>query len=124
MATSVLNDILSITLIAKREIPNSISELLVSGEKANYAFSTLRDVAVFTDKRLIILDTQGITGTKKEYYSLPYRSIDMWSVETSGMADLNGEIELWSKVGLFKIKLRKGIDVNEINHIIAQAVLA
>lgn len=123
MATSSLNDLLSITLIAKRDVPKTISELLVNGETANFAYSTLRDVAVFTDKRLIVLDTQGLTGTKKEYYSLPYRSIDMWSVETSGIVDLSGEIELWSKVGLFKIKLRKGIDVKEVNHIIAQAVL-
>lgn len=79
MATSSLNDLLSITLIAKRDVPKTISELLVNGETANFAYSTLRDVAVFTDKRLIVLDTQGLTGTKKRILQ-PALSFDWYVV--------------------------------------------
>ncbi len=122
MATNELNDILNITFISKREVPHKISELLIAGETADHAYSTLRDTAVFTNHRLIILDTQGVTGTKKEYYSIPYRSIDMWSVETSGILDINGEVDLWTKVGHVKIQLRKGINVTEVDSLIARSV--
>lgn len=122
MATNELNDLLNITFISKREVPKKIQDLLIEGETADYAYSTLRDTAVFTNHRLIIVDTQGVTGTKKEYYSIPYRSIDMWSVETSGILDINGEVDLWTKVGHVKIQLRKGINVKEVDTLIARSV--
>lgn len=122
MAANELNDLLNITFISKREVPQKIQELLIAGETADQAYATLRDTAVFTNHRLIILDTQGVTGTKKEYYSIPYRSIDMWSVETSGILDINGEVDLWTKVGHVKIQLRKGINVKEVDTLIARSV--
>lgn len=124
MAATELNDLLNITFISKREVPKKIQELLIEGETADHAYSTLRDVAVFTNYRLIIVDTQGVTGTKKEYYSIPYRSIDMWSVETSGILDINGEVDLWTKIGHVKIQLRKGINVKEVDTLIARSVFS
>ena len=122
MAANELNDLLNITFISKKAVPTQIQELLIDGETADFAYATLRDTAVFTNHRLIILDTQGVTGTKKEFYSIPYRSIDMWSVETSGILDINGEVDLWTKVGHVKIQLRKGINVKEIDTLIARSV--
>ena len=54
------------------DVPRDIEEILVTGEVADRAFKTVRDVAVFTNKRLIVKDVQGLTGTKVEMYSLPY----------------------------------------------------
>ena len=122
MAANELNDLLNITFISKKAVPKQIQELLIDGETADFAYATLRDTAVFTNHRLIILDTQGVTATKKEFYSIPYRSIDMWSVETSGILDINGEVDLWTKVGHVKIQLRKGINVKEIDTLIARSV--
>lgn len=122
MSANELNDLLNITFISKKAVPKQIQELLIDGETADFAYATLRDTAVFTNHRLIILDTQGVTGTKKEFYSIPYRSIDMWSVETSGILDINGEVDLWTKVGHVKIQLRKGINVKEIDTLIARSV--
>lgn len=122
MAANELTDLLNITFISKRDVPSKIQDLFIEGETADYAYSTLRDTAVFTNHRLIILDTQGVTGTKKEYYSIPYRSIDMWSVETSGILDINGEVDLCTKVGHVKIQLRKGINVKELDSLIARSV--
>ena len=122
MAANELTDLLNITFISKRDVPSKIQDLFIEGETADYAYSTLRDTAVFTNHRLIILDTQGVTGTKKEYYSIPYRSIDMWSVETSGILDINGEVDLWTKVGHVKIQLRKGINVKEVDTLITRSV--
>ncbi|WP_411843903.1 PH domain-containing protein [Salinicoccus sp. HZC-1] len=117
-------DILSWTLQFETDIPDDADELLIEGERAIKAYKTLRDSAIFTDKRLIIRDSQGLTGKKVEMYSLPYSSIDMWSTENArGMFDINAEVELWTKVGHFKINLGKKVDVRSFDRLIAQAVL-
>jgi hypothetical protein len=112
------------TLITECPIPNDVADLLVAGETAVAAYKTLRDSAIFTTKRLIVRDAQGITGKKVEIYSLPYSSIVMWSSENAGgMLDPNAEIELWTKAGHIKVNLKKGIDIRRFDKIIAQALL-
>lgn len=59
------------------------------------SFKLVRDLIVFTDKRLIIVDKQGLTGKKVEYRSMPYRSISKFSVETIGHFDLDAELKIW-----------------------------
>lgn len=67
------------------------------------AYKTFRDSAIFTNKRLIIRDAQGLTGKKVEIYSLPYSSINMWSTENAGkLLDFNAEVELWTRTGHLK----------------------
>ena len=66
------------------EIPQDISTVLAEQEYPVCAFKTVRDAAVFTNRRLIIRDAQGLTGKKVEMYSLPYSSITMWSTENAG----------------------------------------
>lgn len=115
--------ITSWTLVNEIAIPEDINPLLVEGERAVAAFKTFRDSAVFTTKRLIVRDAQGITGKKVEIYSLPYSSINMWSSENAGKLDFNSEIELWTRAGHIKIKLGKGADVRRLDSLIAWAVL-
>lgn len=117
--------ILEWTLIAECPIPQDVNELLVPGETAVAAYKTFRDAAVFTNKRLIVRDAQGLTGKKVEIYSLPYSSIDMWSTENAGrLLDFNAEVELWTKAGHIKVKLQKGIDIRKFDKLIANALLA
>lgn len=112
------------TFMNEVPIPDDVAELLVAGEQAVAAFKTLRDSAVFTTKRLIVRDAQGLTGKKVEVYSLPYESINMWSSENAGrMLDLNAELELWTRAGHIKIKLGKGADIRRIDSLVAWAVL-
>ena len=94
------------------------------GEEAVAAYKTIRDAAVFTTKRLIVRDAQGLTGKKVEIYSLPYSAINMWSSENAGRLDLNAEIELWTRAGHVKINLLRGVDVRRLNGLIARAVLS
>lgn len=115
--------ILEWTLISECQIPADVVNLLVKGEEALAAYKTFRDSAIFTNKRLIVRDAQGLTGTKIEVYSLPYSSILMWSTENAGMVDLNAEVELWTRMGAIKIKLRKGVDVRRIDSLLASAIL-
>lgn len=106
-------------------IPEDIYDLLVDGEQPYAAFKTFRDSAVFTSKRLIVRDAQGLSGKKVEIYSLPYSSINMWSSENAGkLFDLTAEIELWTRAGHIKIKLGKGVDIRRIDSLIANAVLS
>lgn len=117
------NAILAWTLISECPIPEDVNDLLVPGEEAVAAYKTLRDSAVFTNKRLIIRDSQGLTGKKIEIYSLPYSSINMWSTENAGTFDFNSEVELWTRAGHFKINLKKGIDIRKFDKLIANAIL-
>lgn len=112
------------TLIQEIPVPDDVTALLVEGEQAVAAYKTFRDSAVFTTKRLIVRDAQGLTGKKVEVYSLPYSRINMWSSENAGgMFDLNSEVEMWTRAGHVKIKLDKKIDVRRLDQLIAWAVL-
>ncbi len=119
-----MTNILQWTFVSECEIPGDVDELLVPGEVAVAAYKTLRDSAIFTNKRLIVRDAQGLTGKKVEIYSLPYSSINMWSTENAGkLFDLNAEVELWTRAGHIKINLQKGVDIRKFDKIIAQALL-
>ena len=111
------------TLHTEIPVPPDVSALLVEGEAPVTAFKTFRDAAIFTTKRLIVRDAQGLTGKKVEIYSLPYSAINMWSSENAGKLDWNSEIELWTRAGHIKVKLAKGADVRRIDSLIAWAVL-
>lgn len=117
--------ILTWTLVGECAIPDDVTNLLVNGEKAVAAYKTFRDSAIFTNKRLIVRDAQGLTGKKVEIYSLPYSSINMWSTENAGkFLDFNAEVELWTRAGHIKVNLQKGVDIRKFDRLIADALLA
>ena len=112
------------TFISECPIPDDLGPILVEGEQPWAAYKTFRDSAVFTNKRLIVRDAQGLTGKKVEIYSLPYSAINMWSSENAGrMLDFNAEMELWTRAGHIKIKLAKGADIRRLDNLVAWAVL-
>lgn len=116
--------LLSWTFFQECSIPDDVSDLLIDGEHAVCAYKTIRDSAIFTNKRLIIRDSQGIMGKKVEMYTLPYSSINMYSTENSGkLLDFNSELELWTRAGNIKIQLKRGIDIRKIDRLIATAIL-
>jgi len=118
-----IQNIISWTFISECPIPNDVNDLLVDGEVAVAAYKTLRDSAIFTNKRLIVRDAQGLTGKKVEIYSLPYSS-NMWSTENAGsFLDFNAEVELWTRAGHIKINLQKGVDIRKFDKLIANALL-
>lgn len=115
--------ILTWTLLKECSVPEDISKMLVGGEVALAAYKTFRDAAIFTNKRLIVRDSQGISGKKLEVYSLPYSSINMWSTENAGMIDFNSEVELWTRAGHLKIKLSRDVDVRQFDMLISNSIL-
>lgn len=118
-----LQSIMSWTFIQEIQAPSQVREILVDGEEIQIAYKTIRDVAVITNKRIIIADKQGITGKKVEVYTIPFKSIVMYSSENAGILDANAEIELWTRVGNFKLNLKRGIDIRKLDRLIGQYIL-
>lgn len=79
----------------KEEVTKEVEQLLADGEEVDAAFKLIRDLIIFTDRRLMFVDKQGITGKKVEYQSIPYKSISRFSVETAGRFDLDAELKIW-----------------------------
>ena len=118
-----LDFVLTWTFISETSIPKDVNNMLVDGERAVAAYKTIRDVAIFTNKRLIVRDAQGITGKKTEIYTLPYSSINMYSSENAGIIDFNAELELWTRAGHITINLKKGVDIRKLDRLIATGML-
>lgn len=93
---SFLNGLLgNASTISKEEAKKELQPILLSGEEVDAAFKLIRDLIVFTDKRFIMVDKQGITGKKIDFHSIPYKSISHFSVETAGTFDLDAELKIW-----------------------------
>ena len=119
-----LATMLNWTFVSECEVPQDVAGMLVPGEQAYAAYKTVRDSAIFTNKRLIVRDAQGITGKKVEIYSLPWSKVTMWSSENAGTIDFNAEIELWAHGVHAKVNLKKGVDIRRFDNLIAQCVLS
>lgn len=111
------------TFFEEVPIPLDVAQLMVQGEQPFAAFKTFRDSAIFTSRRLIVRDAQGVRGKKVKIYSLPYSSVNMWSTENAGTLDWNAEVELWTRAGHIKIKLGRNVDVRRIDQLIAHCIL-
>lgn len=81
--------------LSKEEASKDLEKILTNGEEIDVAFKLIRDLIVFTDKRLLLVDKQGLTGKKVEYHSIPFKSISHFSVETAGHFDLDAELKIW-----------------------------
>jgi hypothetical protein len=101
-----------------------VAPILVGGEEIVRCFQSIRDGVVFTNKRIITINIQGITGKKKDFTSLPYKKIQAFSVETAGDFDLDSELELWfSGMGRVKLEFIGATDVAHLCKMISQQVL-
>ena len=93
--------------------------LLLDDETIQYIFQGGRDSVAFTNKRIIALNVQGLTGKKKDFTSLPYSKIQAFSVESAGAFDRDAELEIWfSGLGKVKFEFCKDIDVSVLSKFI------
>ena len=103
---------------------DELRPILVAGESVIGCYQDVRDHVVFTDKRIIAVNVQGVTGKKKDFTTLPYSKISVFSVETAGTFDLDSEIELYySGVGKVRFEFRGASDILEISRVIAAFAL-
>lgn len=76
------------------ELPDELRKFINDNENIQFTVRTLRDYAIITDKRILISEKQGLTGTTVDYYTIPYRSILTYSIEMAGWFDLNSQLKL------------------------------
>ena len=108
------------------KVERQLEDILIPGEQVTLAYSLVRDLIVFTEKRLILVDKQGVTGKKTSYKSIPYRSISRFTVETSGQFDLDAELKIWISAAAEPaevLQLKSDRNVVEIQQALAEAVL-
>lgn len=103
---------------------DELAPLLVPGEQIRLAFSGIRDSVIFTSKRVISVNVQGITGKKRDYTSLPYAKIQAFSVETAGRFDRDVELDLWfSGLGGVRLEFKGDADIHAIGQLVAEHML-
>jgi hypothetical protein len=106
------------------QILDPINKFLIDGETVLSAFRTMRDQLVFTNKRIIAANVQGLVGKKIDYTSIPYSKIQTFSVETAGLLDRDCELEVYiSAIGKIRFEIRGGFDIVTFNKVISKYVL-
>lgn len=112
--------------VSPEELTKKYGQLLIEGEEIDLGFKLIRDTFIFTNKRLILIDVHGITGSKTEYQSIAYKSISKFSVETAGTLDLDAELKIWVSSETHpsvKKQFNKAVNVYEVQKVLAHHVL-
>lgn len=112
--------------VSQEDLLKKFGQLLTEGEEIELGFKLVRDTFIFTSKRLILVDVQGITGSKIEYKSTPYKSITRFSIETAGTFDLDAELKIWVSSELqpsIKKQFNKTVNVYDVHKLLSFYVL-
>jgi hypothetical protein len=112
--------------VKKEELDKKYAQLLTFGEEIELGFRVFRDTFIFTTHRLILVNVQGITGSKTEFSSIPYRSISKFSVETAGTLDLDAELRIWltqDSQPSIKKQFNRSVNVYDVQNVLAHHVL-
>ena len=117
----------SVFKLKKTEVSKFDSEMrdiLLEDETIVGCYQDIRDHVVFTNKRIIAVNVQGLPGKKKDFTTLPYSKITAYSIETAGTFDLDSELDLFlSGMGKVRFEFRGSSDILEIGRIIAKYAL-
>ena len=112
--------------VSPEELATHYGRLLTENEEIELGFKLIRDTFIFTNKRLILVDIQGITGSKTEYKSISYKSISRFSIETAGTFDLEAELKIWvssEQDPSITKKFNKSVNVYDVQKVLAFHVL-
>ena len=107
------------------KLQSELSQIFFADEQIEHAYQLIRDYFVFTNKRFILVDKQGMTGRKTEYHSIPYKSITHFSIETAGTFDLDAELKIWISGSAAPIQkqFNKKLNIYEVQATLAAYVL-
>jgi len=112
--------------VSQEELTKKYGQLLTEGEEIELGFKLIRDTFIFTSKRLILVDVQGITGSKTEYKTITYKSISKFSIETAGTFELDAELKIWISSEAhpsIKKQFNKSVNVYDVQKVLAFHVL-
>ena len=102
-----------------------VESILIDSENVAFSFSSMRDKLIFTDKRIISVNIQGVTGKKTDFSSIPYSKIQVFSIETSGTFDLDSELDVTiSGLGTIRFELSSQSNIKELGQFISTYVLS
>ncbi len=115
---SVSTAFIQVILMTKVEPTKGIEgfeDMFLKDEEISLSYIAVRDRLIFTNKRIVIINVQGLTGKKVEFHTIPYSKITTFSIETAGVMDFDSEMKVWvSGLGGIEIKFRKGLNIKEI----------
>ncbi|MFD7521648.1 PH domain-containing protein [Paenibacillus chitinolyticus] len=111
--------------LSPEKLQKELEPFLIPGEQVQIAYKIIRDGFVFTNKRLILIDKQGVTGSKVEYMSVPYKSIIRFAKESAGTFDLDAELKIWLSSTHEPIvkKFNKSANINDVYAMLSRYVL-
>lgn len=121
LLSSLMGDASEVDL---EQLEEELQAITANNESIQMGYKVFRDMFVFTNKRLILIDKQGVTGKKVEYLSIPYKSIAKFAVETAGSFDTDSELKLWIGSDPTPIvkELKRGTDVVGIQKTLANSM--
>lgn len=112
--------------ISNDEVRGEVDGVLIADEKVEFAFKTIRDQLVFTNKRIISIDVQGITGKRKSFATMPYSKIQYFSIQTPGFMELFPDSELFvmfTNGFTAKFEFKGAVDIGKIGRMLSEYVL-
>ncbi len=112
-------------VVENKKLDQQYGGLLTEGERIEIGFKLIRDLFVFTNKRMIIVDVQGLTGKKVEYKSISYDKIVQFSIESAGHFDLDAELKIWVTGQPMPIskKFNRKVNIYDVQRVLATFVL-
>ncbi|RNI12993.1 PH domain-containing protein [Methanohalophilus sp. RSK] len=112
-------------VVEPEKLESDYGQLMCDGETIEIGFVVIRDTFIFTNKRLIVVDVQGVTGKKRSYLSIPYDKISKYSIETAGHFDLDAELKIWigSDPRPIEKTFNKKVDIYELQKVLSTHVL-
>ena len=110
--------------ISAREVRPEVPYLLMEDETIVMAFQTVRDQVIFTDKRIFVVNVQGITGKKTSYFSYPYSKIQYFGIETAGVLDIDSEIIFaFSNGAKLQFDFKSKVDIRRLSYMVSRYIL-
>lgn len=117
-------NLMNLRAIKNSDVRGEIPSLLVSGESIVSAFQTVRDQVIFTNKRVFVVNVQGITGKKTSYFSYPYSKVQYFGIETAGVFDIDSELILaFSNGARLQFDFKSNVNIREISALISGYIL-
>lgn len=126
MSSGILGDgnLLNLKPIAVSQVRSEVTDFFVSGETIVQCFQTVRDQVIFTNKRVFVVNVQGITGKKITYFSYPYSKVQYFGIETAGVLDIDNELVLVFNDGnRLQFDFKAQVDIKQICSIISSFIL-